>query len=304
MTFLVRRFWRALLTLWIVLTSVFLATRISGDPLQFLLPQGAPPETEQHLRERLGLDRGVAEQYVLYIAGLFRGDAGLSFFQRRPVSTIYAERLGPTLQLAGLAWILSNLVGLSIGIVAALNRNRIADRLLMAFSFMGYSMPAFVLAISMILLLSFHLNFLPSSGRGTPLHFVMPVLAIAIPSAATMARFMRSSMLDVLNEDYNRTARAKGQYEHLVVLKHALRNALISILTLSGLQIGTLITGSVVVETIYAWPGIGSLLVGAVNNRDFPVLQFGVVVVSACVVAANFAVDLLYTVVDPRIRVA
>lgn len=304
MTFLGRRLLRSTFTLWVVLTAVFFATRMSGDPIQFLLPDGAPVETETRLRTLLGLDEGIGVQYARYLTGLVQGEAGLSFYQRRPVSAIYAERIGPTLQVAGLAWLLSTVLGLSAGILAALHHNRALDRTLMTLSFVGYSMPAFVLAIGLILVFSFHLNVLPASGQGTALHLLMPVLAIALPSAATLARFMRSSLLDVLSADYNRTARAKGLRARVVVLKHALRNALLPILTLVGLQIGTLVTGSVVVETVFAWPGVGSLLVGAVTRRDFPVLQFGVVIVAASIVVANFAVDLLYTVVDPRVRVS
>jgi glutathione transport system permease protein len=302
-TFLTRRLLRGLTTLWLVITIVFLATRLSGDPLAFIYPEGLTPEAEIAMRSYLGLDRPFLEQYGRYLSGLVTGDFGVSFFDSRPVEAVFAERLPRTAQLALWAFALSLAVGLPVGVVAALSRGRWLDRALMSLSFMGYSLPNYVLGITLLLVFSFHLHLLPSSGHGTWRHALMPVVTLGLSGAAAMARFARGSLLDVLAQDYLRTARAKGVREFAVVLKHASRNAFIPVLTILGLQIGTLVTGSVVVETVFAWPGMGNLLAYAAIRGDFPVLQFGVIVVAAAVVAANFSIDVLYGVVDPRIRV-
>lgn len=301
--FLTRRLFRGLTTLWLVVTIVFLATRLSGDPLTFIFPEGLAPEAEVAMRVYLGLDRPFLEQYRRYLGGLAQGDFGTSFFDSRPVEVVFAERLPRTAQLALLAFALSLLVGLPTGSLAALRRGQWPDRLLMTMSFVGYSMPNYVLGITLILVFSFHLHVLPSSGHGSWQHALMPVLTLGLSGAAGIARFSRSALLDVMSQDYLRTARSKGVRESIVVAKHAARNAFIPVLTILGLQIGTLVTGSVVVETVFAWPGMGNLLAFSAIRGDFPVLQFGVIVVAASVVLAHLAIDVLYGVVDPRIRV-
>lgn len=301
--FLTRRAIRSALTLLLVFTAVFFATRMSGDPLSWVLPDGGSVEAEQAMRTYLGLDKSVAEQYLRYFHGFFEGQFGISFFERRAVGEMFSERLPATLGLAGLAFLLSITVGIPIGIFAALHRGKPLDHFLMSLSFIGYSLPNFVLGITLILIFSFFLNWLPSSGQGGWRHYLMPVITMGLPSAAGIARLTRSAMLDVILKDYLRTARAKGIAERMVIGKHALRNACIPVVTILGLQLGTLIAGSVIVETIFAWPGIGSLLVNSVMRRDYPVLQFGILIVAMTVVLANLIVDICYSLLDPRIRV-
>lgn len=301
--FLTTRLLRSLLTLWLVFTFVFIASRLSGDPIQLLYPDGLSPAAEATMREYLGLDRSLIEQYAKYVSGLFQGDLGDSFFQRRDVGAMFTERLPATVSLALYAFLLSLATGVPAGIAAALNRGCLPDRLIMSASFFSYALPNFVLGIALILIFSFSLHLLPSSGQGSWRHFLMPVATLGLSSAAGIARFTRSAMLDVLTQDYLRTARSKGLASRRVIAKHALRNAAIPVLTIVGLQVGTLVAGSVVVETVFAWPGIGSLLANAATRRDFPVMQIGVLIVAASVIVANLLVDIGYGLLDPRIRV-
>lgn len=302
--FVSRRALRGLLTLWTVATVVFIGSRISGDPTFWLLPDDAPIEQREALRTQLGLDGSLADQYGHYLAQVSRGDFGLSFRERRPVIEMFVERIPATLRLAGIAFLLSLLLGVPIGIVAALNRNTVLDRFVMSLSFFGQALPNFVLGIALILVFSLFLRVLPSGGDETWRHYLMPVITLGTASAAGLARLTRSGMLDVLQQDYMRTAAAKGLTRSVVVLKHGLRNGFLPVLTVLGFQLGTLITGSVVVETVFAWPGMGRLIVTAVTGRDYPVLQFSVLVVAGSVVLANTLVDILYGTLDPRVREA
>ncbi len=302
--FVVKRLLRGIATVWFVLTAVFLASRVAGDPVTFLLPDNATPDQRAELRQRLGLDKSIAEQYVLYLRGVITGDFGDSFRERRPVTQAFAERLPATLQLAAASLALAVLLGVGAGIFAALNRNGPLDRLIMSLTFVGQALPNFVLGIGLILVFSLLLRWLPSGGYGDWRNFIMPVVTLGTSSASSIARLTRSGMLDVLKQDYVRTAKAKGLVGAAVVLRHALRNAALPVVTLLGMQAGVLIAGSVIVETVFAWPGVGRLIVTAVTFGDFPVLQFAIVIVSASVVLANSLTDALYTVLDPRVRVA
>lgn len=301
--FTVRRILRVLLTLFCIITIVFLLTRITGDPSQWLLPDDATEEVREQLRESLGLNRPVLIQYLEYLARLVQGDMGDSFRYRRPVIDIFAERAQQTIYLGLIALALSVVVGIPAGVIAAVKRNSVVDRVSMTLAVAGDTIPNFVLGILLIFLFSLVLGLLPSGGSGTQLHYILPVVTLAAASLSSIARLTRSSMLDVLRQDFLDTARAKGVPEHRVVVKHALRNALIVVLTIIGLQMGTLIGGAVVVETVFAWPGIGSLIVSSAQSRDFPSLQFGVLVVSVTVLVSNLLVDLSYGLLDPRIRV-
>ena len=217
---------------------------------------------------------------------------------------MFFERIPATLKLAGLALAVSLFIGVPVGIMAALYRNSPIDRFVMSLTFIGQALPNYVLGIALILIFSLFLRWLPSGGLGSWQHYLMPVLTLGTASAAGTARLTRSGMLDVLRQDYMRTARAKGLNRFSVVLKHGLRNGCLPVLTILGLQVGTLIGGSVIVETVFAWPGMGRLVVSAVAERDFPVLQFSVLVIAATVVFANTLVDVLYGFFDPRIREA
>ena len=294
---------RALITLWVILTVVFVATRVSGDAIDYLLPEGTDPESRRAMVAYLGLDRSVGAQYLIYVREFLSGHFGLSLYERRPVEQIFAERLVPSLELYTAALALAVGVGMPLGILAALRRNTAIARGIMTAAFLGYAVPNFVLAILLMLVFSFYLGWLPSSGAATPAHFVMPTLAVGSVLLAAIVRFTRSSMLDVLSQDYLRTARAKGVSERDVVFRHALRNALIPILTVIGLQFTNVLGSAVIIETVFAWPGLGEQIVLATIRRDYPTLQFGVIGFAAVVVAVNLAVDLLYSVVDPRVRV-
>jgi peptide/nickel transport system permease protein len=302
LSFTLRRFIRGMLTLWAVVTLVFFGLRLSGDPVFLMLGDEATPEAVTALRQQLGLDDPLPVQYVRYFQMIGQGDFGNSLRERRPVTEIVAERLPATAELASAAIMISVVLGIPMGIFAALRRNTAIDRGLMAVAFVGQSAPGFFVGIMLILVFSMQLQFLPSSGRGTWQHLLMPAFALSTYGIASLARLTRSAMLEVLSKDYVRTARAKGLKESIVQARHVLRNAAIPVITVLGLQIGLAISGAIVIETVFAWPGMGRLIIGAVSNRDYPVIQMAVLLIAASVVLVNFVVDIIYGVVDPRIR--
>ncbi len=301
--FLVRRTLAALATLFVVVAAVFFATRLSGNVMDYLLPPGTDIETRQLMIERFGLDRPIWVQFVRFIQGIFAGEWGISLFERRSVVTIYAERLPNTLQLFAYALALSVVLGVPLGMLAALQRKSAVGSAIMTVAFVGYATPNFVLAILAILVFSFNLHWLPSSGDATPLHFLMPAVVLAAPMLAEIIRFARNALLDVLGQDYLRTARAKGLPERLVIGKHALRNAAIPVVTIVGLQVAGMVARCVLVEAVFATKGIGDLIVFATIGRDYPVLQFGVILIAALVVLTSLVVDVLYAAIDPRVKV-
>lgn len=300
--FLVVRLAKAIGTVWFIVSLVFILTRLSGDPTDWMLPDDASLETRMELRESLGLDKPILEQYTIYISDVLHGEMGNSYYYLRPVGELFGERAQATVKLAVTAFSLSILLGVPLGVLASVYRNTVFDRLTMGVTIAGYTIPNFVLGILMIFLFSLKMRVLPSGGFGEPKNYVMPVLAMMVGPMANIARLTRSSMLDVLKQDYLDCARAKGVVEWSVIFKHALRNALIPVVTIIGLQIGTLIGGMVVVETVFAWPGIGSLLISAAKNRDFPVVQYGIMICAIIVCVTNMLVDLSYALLDPRIR--
>lgn len=297
-----RRLFGALLVVWLVATIVFLMLRITGDPVASILPQEATSEDVQRVRSQLGLDQPVPVQYVRFLGGLVTGDLGNSYRFREPVIALIAARLPATFTLAGAAMLLAIAVAVPMAIFSARYRNSVADYLLSSISFLGYSVPNFWLGFMLIILFSVQLRLLPTSGSGSLAHLVLPAITLAFWPLAQIARLLRSELIDVLGEDYVRTARAKGLREESVMSKHALRNASLSVVTLIGVITGTLLAGAVVTEIVFAWPGLGQLSVQAIHNRDFPIVQSAVVYMSMIVVLANLAVDLLYGVLDPRIR--
>lgn len=292
-------------TLFVIVTLVFFATRLSGNPVDFVLGQGITDEDRQLLIRYYGLDGSVWSQYLHYLGSITSGEFGLSFLERRPVADIVAERIWPSLKLLLSTLALTVSVSVPMGIAAALYRTRALGSAIMVVAFLGYAVPNFVLAIMLILVFAYWLNWLPVVGDGSALHFIMPTLVMSGMLVAALTRFTRNAMLDVLSQDYMRTARAKGLPERLVILKHGLRNASITLLSVVGLQIaGLAAAGSVVVESIFAWPGIGELLVRSAITRDYPVLQFGVLAVAIAVIVINALIDLAYAYADPRIRLA
>ncbi|KAB7897519.1 ABC transporter permease subunit [Rouxiella sp. S1S-2] len=301
--YLARRLSGGFLTLCIIVTVVFFATRLSGNAADYVLPPGMDAASRVAMSQQFGLDHSAGVQFQKYLSGLLQGNFGISFVERRPVTDIFAERLPNTLILFAIALIFSVVIGGALGIVAAMTRGKALASLIMGCAFLGYATPNFVLAILMILLFSLKLHWLPSSGSSSALHFVMPALVLSALMVAEILRFMRNAMLDVLSQDYIRTARAKGIPAWKVVTRHALRNAAIPVITVISLQIAGLVGRCVLVEAIFATKGIGDLIVRAAIARDYPVLQFGVIVMATIVLVMSVLVDLLYALIDPRIKV-
>ncbi len=300
--FVVQRVVRAFLTLWLVVTAVFFILHVSGDPVALLLSESAPPEQIEALRAQLGLDQPVVVQYGKYLGSVVRGDFGKSIRQRQPAFSLVLDRFPATAQLALAAFALSTAAGLAVGIFAALRRGSPLDRLAMLFTSILQSGPPFFIGILLILFFSVQLGWLPSSGRGTLKQLILPAVTLSGLTMASLARLSRSSLLDVLRNDYIRTARAKGVREGEIVRVHALRNAALPLITVAGLELGGLLTGAVITETVFAWPGIGRLAVDAVSTRDYPVVQASVLFIAAVFVGVNFLVDCSYALLDPRVR--
>ena len=290
-------------TLFLVTVCVFFFVHLlPGDPAQLAAGPEADEETVQMVRERLGLDRPLPEQFVLFVKKTVTGDFGISIRSQRPVIDEVADRFGPTLLLtvAAMAWAV--VFGLLIGIVSAVKRGRWPDRLGMAFAVSGISMPPFALGILLMEVFSVWLGWFPTVGAESWRHYVLPSITLGAGVAAVMARFTRSALIEVLSEDYVRTARAKGRPARQVLSRHALRNALIPVVTMMGLQFGFLLGGSIVVEKVFNWPGMGRLLVDAVEMRDYPVMQTCVLLFSLEFLLINLVVDLLYGWLNPSIR--
>lgn len=293
----------ALLVILGVCTLVFLLIHlVPGDPVEAMLGESARPADRAALRASLGLDRPLLGQYLDFLGGLATFDLGDSFLSRRPVRELLAERIPATLELAAAALALALVIAVPLGVVAARNRGGPIDSAAMGLSLLGVSIPNFWLGPLLILAFSLTLGWTPVSGRDGLSSLILPALTLGTGLAAVLARMVRSSVLEVLEEDFVRTARAKGLSEAAVLWRHALRNAWLPVLTLLGLQLGGLLGGAVITETVFAWPGIGSLLVEAIQARDYPVVQACVLLVSLAYVLVNTITDLLYTWVDPRIR--
>ena len=286
-----------------VLTLVFfLVHLIPGDPVEVMLGETASRADLSQLRADLGLDRPLGEQYARFLGGLAQADLGRSFFYRKPVLAVIGAALPATALLAFAALAVALLIALPVGILAAVRRDRLPDRLALVGSLVGVSMPNFWLGPMLIILFSFRLGWLPVSGREGAASLVLPALTLGTALAAILVRMTRASMLDVLGEDYLRTARAKGVGERTVIARHALRNALLPVVTIVGLQFGALLSGAVITENVFAWPGVGTLLIQAITARDYPLVQGCVLVISLCYVVVNFLTDALYTLIDPRVR--
>jgi peptide/nickel transport system permease protein len=302
--FLLRRLGRALFTLWAVATFAFVILRLTGDPVRSLLPDTATPEIVAAYTERWGLDRPMPEQYLRYLAALARGDFGRSFRDERPALETVAERLPKTLQLTGTAFLLVLLIGVPSGVAAALRRGSVVDRAVMAAAVAAHSLPSFLLGLAFMLLFAVTWRLLPSSGSSTLAHLVLPALTLGMTGAAVIARFTRAAVLEVMEQPHVRAARAAGHPMGAVIRRDVLPNAAIPLLTVLGFVIGGLVGGSIITETVFAWPGIGRLLATAVAARDLAVVQCIVLLLAAAMVAANLLVDVLYGWLNPRIRVA
>ena len=299
--FLVRAI-RLLATLLIVVVAVFFMMRLSGDPISMLAGPDAPPEVLQQLRVKWGLDQPWPQQLVSYLGNALHGDFGMSLRNNIPASDLFLSRLPATLLLGFCSLMLSIVVGVPLGIIAAVRQNSPLDRFVMSMSVLGFSLPNFFLGILFILLFSLYLHWLPSFGSGTLAHLVMPTITLGLSSAGAIARFSRSCMLDVLNQPYMSAARARGIRWQRRTIIHALPNASIPLITILGLRLGDLVAGAIIVETVFAWPGVGRLLATSVAQRDLPVVQVIVIATAFTMVIANLAVDLLYGWLDPRVR--
>ena len=299
--------WRlvqAALTLFGVLTLVFFGVRASGSPVRLLVPQNASAADIARLTHQLGLDKPLWQQYLQFIANALHGNLGYSYVQGQSALSIVLSRFPNTVELAVSALVLAIVVGVPVGILSAIYRGKWVERLLMPLVLIGQSMPAFWSGILLILLFSVHFHVLPSSGKAGLNTFILPTVVLASLTMATIARITRGSFLEHLEREYVRTARAKGASEVRVNLRHILRNAILPVLTIVGLEAGNLLGGAVVVETIFAWPGMGQLTVQSVQARDFPVVEAVVLFAAVVYILTNLVVDLLYGVVDPRLRTA
>jgi glutathione transport system permease protein len=290
-------------TLAIVAILVFLFVHLlPGDPARLAAGPDATPQTVELVRQDLGLDKSLPEQFARFVSGVLRGDFGKSLRTKRSVSSEIAERFMPTFWLTVWAMSWSVIIGMVIGTLSAVWRNRWPDRLGMTLAVSGISFPAFALGMVLMQIFSVQLHWLPTVGADSWRHYILPSLTLGAAVAAIMARFTRSSFVDILQDEYIRTARAKGLSEGVVVLKHGLRNALIPVVTMMGLQFGFLLGGSIVVEVVFNWPGMGRLLVDAVDMRDYPVIQAEVLLFSLEFILINLVVDVLYAVINPTIR--
>jgi ABC-type dipeptide/oligopeptide/nickel transport system permease component len=300
--FLAYRMFRTLVALWLVSTVVFVVMRLSGDPVPLLLPPDAPISEMERVRHDLGLDRSLAVQYGVFLGNVVRGDFGRSIHFRQPAMEVARSYLGATFELGLVAFMVAVLVAFPIGVLSAVRRNSLLDHAAMGLALVGQSAPTFFIGILLILILALRLDLFPTSGRGDWRNLVLPALTLGAFTMASIARITRSAVLEVLRADFVRTARSKGLGELWVVVKHTLRNAALPILTITGLQFGTLLGGAVVTETVFAWPGIGRLAIQSIYNRDYPVVQSTVFIAAVLFIAINLALDVLYGILDPRAR--
>ena len=300
--YLIGRVLQTVLSMLVVVSIVFLLTRLSGNPLHLLLDVNASEQDQQILARHLGLDRPLPVQYALYVANLARGDFGNSILTRRPVTEHILERLPATVELGIVAMLLSVALGVPLGVYSAVKRGGRLDGAARVFAILGQSMPAFWLGLMLILVFGVVLGILPAGGRGTIAHVILPAFTLGYFTSAAILRLTRSSMLEVLSSDYIKFARLKGLHEQVVVWKHGLRNGLLPVTTFAVLLFVQFLGGAVVTETVFAWPGLGRLILESITTRDYPIVQAGVLVLSALYLAGNLLVDLLYGYLNPRIR--
>ena len=302
LVFYAQKIFRALLTVWAVVTFVFIILRISGDAAIEILGVDIGPEAIEAFRRRWGLDQPIWKQYLIYFGNLLQGNFGISLVDGRPALEVVLDRVPKTLALMVPTTILTLGIGIPAGIYAALHRNSWIDRGTMAVSVMSFSLPNFVVGIFLILLFSVTLRLLPTAGSETWLHYIMPVITMSTADAAIFARFSRSAMLEVLNQPYMRTALAKGIPWPTAVRRHAVPNTAIPTVTIAGFFVGSMIAGGVITENVFAWPGVGRLLVSAVGYRDTAVVQVIMILIAVSMVTTNLVIDIMYGWLDPRVR--
>ncbi len=300
--YIARRVVYALISLVILSITIFCLIRFTGDPAVLMVEPGASDADLQAIRQEFGLDKPWVVQYGVFIANMFRGDFGMSIYYRESAFDLYLQRLPASILLTAVAMSISLLIGIPIGILSAIRVNSWLDTIGKSFSIMGLSLPSFWVGLLLIMIFSVSLGWLPSSGSGTFWHILMPAFSLGWVFSAAYTRMARSAMLDVLGSEYIKLARLKGLPEKLVIVKHAFKNAVIPVLTLAGINLVIMMNVAVVVESVFAWPGIGRLLYEGISNRDFPVVQTTVLMGGLMIVVINLLVDILYAYVDPRIR--
>ncbi len=300
--FVISRFLQLIVTMFIVSLLVFVMVRLRGDPVLVMAPPFFDQEQIEHLRKAWGFDRPMGEQYITFISKAVTGDFGTSFLTKRPAMEVVIERLGNTWLLAAASAAIGLTIAIPLGILSALKRNSLLDFVSTTLASLGTAMPSFWLGLMLIIIFSVHLRLLPVFGNLQPESIIMPSATLGVGMAARLSRLTRSAMLEVLNQDYVRTAHSKGLKQNTVVTRHALRNALIPIVTVFGLQLGWLLGGSVVVESVFSWPGLGRLMIESINVRDATVVQAGLFWFSLTFILINYALDAFYVFIDPRIR--
>lgn len=288
--------------LFIVTVVVFILVNVTGDPTATMLPADAPESARENLREALGLNKPLYEQYGIFINNLLHGNFGTSHKYNAPALGVVLERVPASLELAGVALLLSVIISIPLGIWSARTQGSILDVFISGFSVLGQAMPSFWVGIMLILVFAVNLSVLPVSGRGTWQNLVLPSVTLAIGTSAQIIPLVRSSMLEIMHEDFIRTARSKGLREWVVIYKHAFKNALVPVVTMVALQIPNLIGGALITETVFAWPGLGQLMLQGINNRDMAIVQTCILLITMVTILANLLADLLYCLIDPRIK--
>jgi ABC-type dipeptide/oligopeptide/nickel transport system permease component len=300
--YILKRLFHSIFVLVGISLVVFIILHLTGDPAALLMPMDATPEQVAQFRKEMGFTDPIIVQYWRFFKGTLRGDFGQSFRHSQPALDLVMERMPATIQLTAAAMVIALVVASPVGIISAIRRNSILDHIGMTGALLGQSTPVFWLGIMLILIFSVTIQWFPSSGRGEIQHLVLPAITLGMFTMARTARMMRSSMLEVMGQEYMKTAKAKGLSPGIVILKHALKNAAIPVVTIVGMELGTLLGGAVITETIFAWPGVGRLAVQAIYNRDYPVVQAAVFILASIFVLVNLIVDLLYTYLDPRVK--
>jgi ABC-type dipeptide/oligopeptide/nickel transport system permease component len=300
--YILKRLFHSIFVLVGISLVVFIILHLTGDPAALLMPMDATPEQVAQFRKEMGFTDPIVVQYWRFFKGTLRGDFGQSFRHSQPALDLVMERMPATIQLTAAAMVIALVVAIPVGIISAIRRNSILDHIGMTGALLGQSTPVFWLGIMLILIFSVTIQWFPSSGRGEIQHLVLPAITLGMFTMARTARMMRSSMLEVMGQEYMKTAKAKGLSPGIVILKHALKNAAIPVVTIVGMELGTLLGGAVITETIFAWPGVGRLAVQAIYNRDYPVVQAAVFLLASIFVLVNLIVDLLYTYLDPRVK--
>ncbi|MFC1988592.1 ABC transporter permease [Chloroflexota bacterium] len=297
-----RRFYQSLISLLILAVIIFLLARASGNPVDIMLPSDASIQAREAMIKRLGLDKPYHEQFIIYMSGIARGDFGESLNYRKPNLELFATRFPKTLQLSLVAFAFATLIAVPLGVIAGSNRNSKTDSSARIIAVIGMSAPSFWIGLFLMQVFAVYLGWLPAARTGTPLHFILPAFSLSFFMLAGITRMLRSSMIENIDSEWAKLAHIKGVARRIVIWKHCLRNSLIPVMTFAGVYLGALLVGSVVIESVFAWPGVGRMLYGAIRGRDYPLMQTIIIIKGAIIIGLNLFVDIMYAYVDPRIR--